>query len=193
MTAAPTEAVAIGASSGAVEAVGAILTRLPKEFALPIFVVIHVPADRPSALADLFQSKCELPVSEAEDKEPIELAHVYLAPPDYHLMIEMDRRISLSSEEPVHYSRPAIDVLFETAADAYGAGLLGIVLTGANSDGAAGLRQIADSGGKTIVQSPDEALSPLMPTAAKEACPTANTMLLDEIADYLLLQGKTHD
>lgn len=193
MSGTPIEAIAIGASSGAVEAVSAILTRLPKSFPAPIFVVVHVPPDRPSALVEVFQAKCPLNVSEAEDKEPIESSHVYLAPPDYHLMIESDKRLSLSSEEPVHYSRPAIDVLFETAADAYGPGLVGIVLTGANSDGADGLRRIADSGGTAIVQSPEEAASPYMPTAAKEACPAASTLRLDEIADYLLKQGHAND
>lgn len=194
MTNSSIEAIAIGASSGAVEAISAILTRLPENFPLPIFVVVHVPADRASALVGVFQSKSPLKICEAEDKEPIQPACVYLAPPDYHLLIETDKQsVSLSSEEPVHYSRPAIDVLFETAADAYGPGLVGIVLTGANDDGAAGLRCISDAGGTTIVQCPQEATSPFMPNAAKSACPDASTMKLQEIAEYLIIQGRTDD
>ncbi|EAQ77776.1 chemotaxis protein CheB [Blastopirellula marina] len=193
MTITPREAIAIGASSGAVEAVSAILTRLPEDYPLPIFVVVHVPPDRPSALVDVFQAKSPLNIREAEDKEPIEPSCVYLAPPDYHLMIETEKLISLSSEEPVHYSRPAIDVLFETAADAYGAGLIGIVLTGSNDDGSAGLRCISQLGGATIVQCPNEAASPFMPNSAKAACPEARTMNLEEIAEYLLNQGRTYD
>ncbi|MFO0957667.1 MAG: chemotaxis protein CheB [Isosphaeraceae bacterium] len=186
MTLSTTEAVAIGASAGAFEALSAILPSLPADYPLPVFVVVHIPADKESFLADLLRRKCRVSVREAQDKEPIEPATVYLAPPDYHLLVEPDRRLSLSADEPVLFSRPSIDVLLETAAEAYGVGLVGIVLTGANSDGARGLKAIVDRGGTALVQRPDKALSPAMPTAALDACPGARSLELGEIADYLL-------
>ncbi len=108
---------------------------------------------------------------EADDKELIKGSTVYFAPPDYHLLVETDGRMSLSSEEPVSYSRPSIDVLFESAAEAYGPGLVGIILTGANRDGAQGLRAICDAGGTAVVQDPDLAQARDMPLAALDAAP----------------------
>ena len=182
---APIEAVVIGASAGAVEALSTILPNLSSGFSLPIIIVVHLPADKKSVMADLFRTKCALRVCEAEDKEPIAPGNVYIAAPDYHLLVELDHRLSLSSEEPVSFSRPSIDVLFESAADAYGSGLLGIVLTGANSDGAAGLRAVCHAGGTAVVQDPASAASPTMPLAALEACPEARILNLEEIAAYL--------
>ncbi|WP_040308614.1 chemotaxis protein CheB, partial [Asticcacaulis biprosthecium] len=140
------EAIVIGASAGGVEALSAILPRLPADYPLPVMVVIHLPPDRRSLMAKLFDAKCAMSVREADDKEPIARGTVYFAPPDYHLLVETDRRLSLSSEEPVLFSRPAIDILFETAADAYGPGLVGIILSGANEDGAAGLKAVRAAG-----------------------------------------------
>ncbi len=180
------EAVVMGASAGAVEALSALLPALPEGFALPVAAVVHVPAHRESLLPDIFGAACRLRVKEAEDKEPLEPGSLYLAPPGYHLLVEPDRRLSLSTEEPVHYSRPSIDVLFETAADAYGAGLIGIVLTGASADGAQGLRRICEAGGLGIVQQPNTALAPRMPQAAWDACPSALPMTLEGIADFLI-------
>jgi two-component system chemotaxis response regulator CheB len=128
-------------------------------------------------------------VKEAEDKEDIKPGTVYFAPPNYHLMVEDDKRLSLSNEELVHYSRPSIDVLFETAADAYEAKLVGIILTGANHDGAAGLKAIYDAGGVAIAQCPCKAYAAVMPQAALDVCPEARSMSLDEISAYLL-EGK---
>lgn len=179
------EAVVIGASSGAVEALSAVLPKLPAEFPLPIMIVVHVPPDNKSVIVDLFRQKCQLRVKEAEDKESLLGGVVYFAPPDYHLLIELDRRLSLSNEEPVHFSRPAIDVLFETAADAFGSGLIGIVLTGSNCDGAQGLKAVRDAGGLPIVQDPALAHSPAMPQAALNACPASTTMSLEQIGTYL--------
>jgi two-component system, chemotaxis family, protein-glutamate methylesterase/glutaminase len=178
-------AVVIGASAGALEALSAILPTLPKGYTLPILVVVHIPPDKDSLLAPILASKCKLKVQEAEDKQPIEPGTIYVAPPAYHLLVEKDRTLSLSNEEEVHFSRPSIDVLFETAADAYGSQLAGIVLTGANDDGAAGLRAIANAGGITVVQQPALAFSPMMPQAALHACPTARIMSLDAIATWL--------
>lgn len=181
-----THLVVMGASAGALDALSSVLTRLPQGYPLPIMVVVHLPADKKSILAELIKSKCQVDVREAEDKEPIQASTVYLAPPDYHLLVEPNNRLSLSSEEPVHYSRPAIDVLFETAADAFGPKVTGIVLTGSNSDGAKGLKAIVDAGGTGLVQLPEQALAPVMPRAALEACPSAAALSLEEIAAYLL-------
>lgn len=180
------EAVALGASAGAIEALLAILPVLPADYCLPVLVVVHLPADDKSILADLFQARCHVKVQEAMDKEAIAPGTVYFAPPDYHLLVEPDRRLSLSSEEPVHFSRPSIDVLFETAAEAFGPGLIAIVLTGANADGAAGLRKVHRSGGTAIVQLPQQATVATMPQSALDACPEAHVFTLDEIAVYLL-------
>jgi len=179
------EAVVIGASAGALEALSVILPALPDGFPLPIFVVVHVPADKRSILADLFRTKCAIDVREVEDKEPIKAGTAYFAPPDYHLLVESVGSLALSSDDPIMFSRPSIDVLFETAADAYGSGLIGIVLTGANHDGAAGLRAVFDAGGTALVQDPHGAFAPAMPEAAIRACPGANIMSLAAITEYL--------
>ena len=182
---APVEAVVIGVSAGGIKALGAILPALPTDYPVPILVVIHLPPSRKSIIAELFQDKCLLEVREAEDKEILAPGVVYFAPPDYHLLVETDLSLSLSSEEPVMFSRPSIDVLFETAAEAYGEGLVGIILTGANPDGALGLKAIAAAGGRAIVQTPAHAYAPAMPEAALQSCPEAAAMDLEEIAAYL--------
>lgn len=189
MTGAQIQAVVIGASAGAVQALSTLLPTLPAGFPLPVFVVVHVPPGRDSALAPLLQTKCALTVKEAEDKEPIVGGTIYFAPPDYHLLLEGQDSLALSADEPVNYSRPAIDVLFESAADAYGEGLLGIILTGANHDGAAGLRAVVDAGGLAIVEDPATAQSRAMPLSAIEACPEATVMSLDAIASHLSTTG----
>lgn len=178
-------AVVIGASAGAIQALTEILPALSAEFALPILVVVHVPADRENILAPLFEKKCRLAVREAEDKEPAEPGTVYFAPSGYHLLVESDGTLSLSSDEPVMHSRPAIDVLFESAADAFGPALVGVVLTGANADGAAGLKAIADAGGTAVVEDPAGAYADAMPLAALRLCPDARVIERGEIAEFL--------
>jgi two-component system, chemotaxis family, protein-glutamate methylesterase/glutaminase len=185
MTEASLGMVVIGASAGAVQALLALLPELPASFPLPVLVVVHVPADRDNVLVSLLQAKCRITVKEAEDKEPIAAGVVYFAPSDYHLLVETDRTMALSTDEPINYSRPSIDVLFESAADACGEGLVGIILTGANHDGAAGLRAVSNAGGVAIVQDSSEAYATAMPDAAREASPSARTMNLDAIASYL--------
>jgi two-component system chemotaxis response regulator CheB len=182
---APIEAVVIGVSAGGIKALSVILPALPAGYPVPILIVIHLPPARKSLIADLFRDKCRLDVREAEDKEPLAPGVVYFAPPDYHLLVEKDRSLSLSSEEPVMFSRPSIDVLFETAADAYGPALVGIILTGANPDGAHGLKAVKAAGGRAIVQTPAHAFAPAMPEAALQSCPEAAAMDLEEIAAYL--------
>jgi two-component system chemotaxis response regulator CheB len=160
------EAIAVGGSAGAVDALAILLEALPEQFVPALLVVLHIPAGKPSLLAALYQPRCRLPVREALDKERVEKGSVYLAPPGYHLLVEREKTLALSLEEPVGYSRPSIDVLFESAALAYGPRLLGIVLSGANDDGAAGLAAIRAAGGRAWVQQPSDALSDAMPRAA---------------------------
>ena len=179
------EAIVIGASAGALEALSSLLPGLPADYRLPILVVVHLPPDKTSLLAELLRVRCAIRVREAEDKEPIESGVIYFAPPDYHLLVEQDKRLSLSDDEPVLFSRPSIDVLFESAADAYGDGLIGVVLTGANSDGANGLKAVVEAGGVAVVQSPGSAYAVAMPEAAIAACPEARVLPVNEIAAYL--------
>lgn len=160
------EAVVIGTSAGGVEALATLLGALPGTFAPAILTVLHLPPDRATVLPALLARRCARPVKEAEDKEPVQAGTVYLAPPDYHLLVEPDATLSLSRDEPVHYSRPSIDLLFESAAMTWRQRLLGIILTGASSDGAEGLREVRAWGGAAWVQDPQEASSPAMPAAA---------------------------
>jgi two-component system, chemotaxis family, protein-glutamate methylesterase/glutaminase len=160
------EAAVIGASAGAVAALMEILPGLPPGVPVPAVVVVHMLRGRSSQLAELFASRLAVPVREAADKDDVAPGAVYFAPPDYHLSVENDGTFSLSNE-PLHiFSRPAIDFAMQSAADAFGPALVGILLTGASHDGAAGLAAIGAAGGLTVVQDPHEAQSPLMPEAA---------------------------
>ncbi|MBO9602730.1 MAG: chemotaxis protein CheB [Novosphingobium sp.] len=186
MTDTAIKAVAIGASAGAVQTLLRILPSLPARFPLPVLIVVHVPPDRDNALVALFADKCALAVKEAEDKEQAVGGTIYFAPSDYHLLVEADGFLALSMDEPVNHSRPAIDVLFESAADSYQSGLMGIVLTGANHDGAAGLRAVAQAGGQAIVENPATAETSAMPEAALAACPDARIRDVEGIVSILL-------
>ena len=166
-------AVVIGASAGGVQALSQILPALPAGFPVPVLVVVHIPPHRDNALVELFAGKCLLAVKEAEDKEPLAPGTIYFAPPDYHLLVEAGGTVALSSDEAVNHSRPAIDVLFESAADAFGAHIAGVILTGANHDGAEGLRVLRAAGGQAIVEDPGTAEVATMPQAALTACPAA--------------------
>ena len=179
------DAVVIGASAGGVQALSQLLPAFRHGTRAPVFVVLHLPRDRPSLLAQIFGPKCALPVREAEDKEPVEAGTVYLAPPDYHLLVDVGPRLSLSADGPVHYSRPSIDVLFESAADLYRGRVAGILLSGANEDGAAGAAAIRRAGGLTIVQNPDTALSAQMPQSALRLFEPTYVLALDAIAELL--------
>lgn len=178
-------AVVIGASAGGVQALSQILPGLPAGFPAPVMVVVHIPPRKDNALVELFARKCRLEVKEAEDKEPLVPGTIYFAPPDYHLLVETAESLALSSDETVNHSRPAIDVLFETAADAFGTALAAVVLTGANQDGARGLRAVCEAGGSAFVQDPATAEVGTMPEAALAACPAARMMALDEIEGAL--------
>lgn len=181
----PAKVITIGASAGAIDALATILPALPANFPYPILVVVHIREDRDSMLVDLFGRQCAVTVCEAEDKLPLEPGVVYFAPSDYHLLVESDGWLALSVDEPVNFSRPSIDVLFESAAQVFGNQLVGVILTGANQDGAHGLRSIVDAGGSAIVQEPSSAYAATMPQAALTACPEAQPMTLEQVATYL--------
>jgi two-component system, chemotaxis family, protein-glutamate methylesterase/glutaminase len=160
------DAVAIGASAGGIDALFALFEGLPRGYRLPLIVVLHVPEAHESRLAEVFGPRLALPVREAAARAHVAAGTVYFAPNGYHLLVEPDRTFSLSCEPPVLFSRPSIDVLMESCADAWGPRLAGIVLTGASEDGARGLGRIRERGGLAAVQSPREALHPVMPAAA---------------------------
>jgi two-component system chemotaxis response regulator CheB len=185
------DAIAIGASAGGVEALSVLLPALGKDLRASVFVVLHLPRHRPSRLASIFQARCALPVLEAEDKAPVAPGTVYLAPPDYHLLLDRGPCLALSTDEPVNYSRPAIDVLFESAAELYRERLLGMVLTGGNQDGTAGLQAVHRHGGTTVIQSPESAHMTLMPASALQRLTPDHVLPLPGIADLLRgLEGR---
>jgi len=184
------QAVVIGASAGAIEALSVLLPALPSAYRLPVMIVVHVPPDRKSLLPDLFRDKCAIKVVEADDKEPVQNGVIYFAPPDYHLLVETGKTLSLSSDEPVLFSRPSVDVLFESAADAYGAALTAVILSGASQDGAKGLAAVVAAGGEAMVLRPGEAYATAMPEAAIASCPTAKILSLAEISLHLQAVGK---
>lgn len=165
-TAGPAAAVVIGASAGGVEALLAVLSGLRPGAGPAVVVVLHMPEDRDSVLTDLLAQRLPVPVTEAVDKLPIAPSTVYVAPPGYHLLVERDCTLALNCDPPVLFSRPSIDLLFETAADAFGPALVGVLLTGASEDGARGLAIIHDAGGYTVVQDPAQAQARAMPLAA---------------------------
>ncbi|CAG9207169.1 CheB methylesterase [Paraburkholderia tropica] len=163
---APFDAVVIGASAGGVDVLGQLLPMLPANFGAAVLIVLHLPPASPSFLVEALADRCALPVSEPDAGEPILRGRVYIAPPDYHLLVDSDASIALSIEGPVRFSRPSIDVLMESAAAVYGARLLGVLLSGANDDGARGLAAIRAAGGTAWAQAPETAYAPQMPEAA---------------------------
>ncbi|WP_455825234.1 chemotaxis protein CheB [Pseudomonas graminis] len=179
------EAIVVGASAGGVEALLTIFGELPERFGLPIVAVLHLPDERRSQLAEVFARRLRIPVREGQDKEVLKAGTLYFAGPGYHLSVEHDRSLSLSQEDRVHHSRPAIDYLFASAADTYGKGLLAILLTGANQDGAHGLAHVKQAGGTTIVQDPKEARIAVMPLAALALHTPDHILTLSRIASLL--------
>jgi two-component system, chemotaxis family, protein-glutamate methylesterase/glutaminase len=175
----------IGVSAGGLDAVCTLIGTLPEGCVLALVVVQHRSKDS-NALCEVLSDCTVLPVHEVTDKTPIEPGHVYLAPPDYHLLLDEEGFFSLSTDAPELYSRPSIDVAFESAADAYGARVVGVVLTGANHDGAKGLRRVVDCGGHALVQDPATAEVAVMPRAARAAVPEAEVLSLPAIAARLI-------
>lgn len=181
----PCETVVIGGSAGAIQALPILLEQLPAGFALPVIVVLHRLEGVVGHLNQYLGRHCALPVTEAEDKQPLRGGHVYLAPAGYHLLVEQQRHFSLSVDARVSYSRPSIDVLFESAADVYADRLAGIILTGANSDGSAGLARLKAAGGLAVVQDPDTAMADFMPRAALKTTQADHVLGLQDIARLL--------
>jgi two-component system, chemotaxis family, protein-glutamate methylesterase/glutaminase len=176
--------VVVGTSWGGLAALRTLVAGLPESFMMAVTLVQHRHKDSDHLLRVLLQERSALDVCEVEDKMPLEHGRIYIAPPDYHTLIEPGH-FSLSTEAPVRYSRPSIDVTFNSAADSYAHRTVGIVLTGANADGAEGLRAISDRGGLAIVQDPKTAESPTMPAAAMKAVPRARVMPLAEIVAFV--------
>lgn len=181
----PYQAVSIGVSAGGVKALHLLLSNLPANFPLPILIVQHIGPETGDGLARLLDEYASLRVKEADEQERILPGTVYLAPPNYHLLVERGGYLSLSADPPVCYARPSVDVLFESAALAFGAQLIGIVLTGANFDGSSGLAAIKKRGGLTIVQDPETAEAPQMPRAALAATQVDYVVSLDALAGLL--------
>jgi len=181
----PIDLVVIGGSAGAIEVLHRVIERLPGKFGPATAIVVHIPAEGPSLLAEIFNTQPGLKVKLAEDKEPIAGGTIYFAPPDYHLLVEKSGTFALSLDERVHFSRPAIDVLFESAADAYGERLMGVILSGANVDGAAGLKAVAAAGGVAVVQSLESAEMIAMPAAALGEVPGSIEVDVAGLAELL--------
>lgn len=178
-------AIVIGTSAGGLDALSVLLHSLKKDIPVPIIIVLHISPNSDSYLLEYLNNSSALHIKEAEEKETLKAGTVYFAPPDYHLLIEEDNTVSLSNSEKVNYSRPSIDVLFETATWAFGKNLIGIVLTGANLDGADGLKKIKEKGGLTICENPETAATPRMPKSAIELANPDQILDLDKIAPFL--------
>ncbi len=179
--------IVIGVSAGGLKALISIFKGISADFPAPIVVVQHEKADSGDLLSSILNSKSALSVKTAEEKEILKGGVVYICPADYHLLVEEDKTLSLSVEPKVNFSRPSIDVLFETAAIAYGDELIAVILTGASSDGSIGLVEVMERGGYSIVQDPATAYSRYMPEAALQACPDVNEILpLEEIHSRLI-------
>lgn len=180
------KAIAIGISTGGVGTLKALLGALPKDFPLPILIVQHLSPESGDQMALFLDDLCAIHVKEADEQERPVGGTVYLAPANYHLMVEPDGRLGLSMDPPVNFSRPSVDVLFETAADAFGAGLIGVVLTGAGNDGSLGLKRIKDKGGVAVVQDPGDAAADSMPKHALMAVTADHVVTLSTLPQLFI-------
>ena len=179
------ETIVIGCSTGGPGALARLLGALDHRLPASVVVCSHATSSSPHTMCHLLAQHSTLPVIEACEREPLRGGMVQVAPPDYHLLIERGRRFALSVDEPVGFSRPSIDVLFGSAAEACGEGLIAVILTGANADGAAGLACVRRAGGAAIVQQPDDAAAPAMPRAALELAGADHCVALDEMASLI--------
>jgi len=184
------EAIVIGTSAGGLHALTVILQAFPKDFSLPVIIVQHRSKDERELLEKILGHKCKIKIRQVEEKEKIHNGIVYFAPPNYHILIESNFTFSLSNDPLVNYSRPSIDVLFQTAANAFRNNLTGIILTGANRDGSEGIKKIKENGGTTIVQNPETAEFNTMPAEAIATGCADYIFNLDEITEYILMKGK---
>jgi len=186
------EAIVIGVSSGGMNALKSMFSRLPKAFNTPIIIVQHISSQSDNLWIRLLNDKSNLSIKEADEKESIERGNVYIAPANYHLLIERNKTFSLTVDERVNFARPSIDVLFESAAEAYKNNLIGVILTGSNNDGANGLKRIKECGGLTIVQDPTTAESAFMPTSAIAAMQVDYILSLEDIIELLIKTDTQH-
>lgn len=186
------KAIVIGSSAGGLKALKTILTKLGSDFKIPIIIVQHTSPSSDNYITTYLNDLCKLTVKEADEKEKIKEGYVYFAPPNFHLLIENDQTFSLSIEERVNYARPSVDVLFDTAADVFNDKLIGIILTGANNDGARGLSRIKQFGGLAIVQNPKEAEVDSMPTNAISMTKVDHILGLKQIANLLISINSKH-
>lgn len=177
--------VVIGTSAGGIDALKRILPSFKDLKNLSVAVVIHLPARGPNLIPELFKEICSFKVKEAESGEPLQIGYIYFSPADYHLSLESNATLSLSSEEPLNFSRPSIDILFDSAAYSFESKVLGILLTGANSDGTAGLMKIQEKGGICLIQDPSEAEYPTMPQSAAKKMPANAIMNLKQMKSFL--------
>ena len=178
-------AVVIGASAGAIETLRLVLPALPVGYQPSVVVVVHVPDDHPSLLAAIFRQVCAIPVMEIDDKQPLTPGTIFFAPSGYHVLIERDETLALSHDERVNWSRPSIDVLFVSAAESLGERAVGVLLTGANADGAEGCARIKAAGGRVLVQDPEQAIVDVMPRAAIDRGACDLVLSPTGIASYL--------
>ena len=180
------EAIVIGVSSGGMKAMKIMFSHLPKGFKTPIIIVQHISAHSDSQWIQLLNDTYTVDIKEADEKEKIENGKVYFAPPNYHLLIEKNRTFSLTIDKRVNYARPSIDVLFESAAEAYKNKVIGIILTGSNSDGTNGIKRIQECGGLAIVQDPKTAEAAYMPISAISAIQPDYILSLEDIIMLLI-------
>jgi len=180
------EAIVIGVSSGGMNVMKIMFSLLPKDFNTSIIIVQHISPRSDNQWIKLLNEKSKLHIKEADEKEKIENGNVYIAPPNYHLLIEKDKTFSLTIDERVNFARPSIDVLFESAADAYKNKLIGIILTGSNNDGTNGIKRIQECGGLTIIQNPETAESDYMPKSAIVAIQPDYILSIEEIIKLLI-------
>lgn len=180
------KAVVIGTSAGGMEALGLILAKLPSHFPVPILIVQHLSPDSDGYMARRFDELYSLRVKEADEKEKVLAGTVYIAPANYHLLVEADESLSLTVDKKVNYARPSVDVLFESAADTYGDKLIGVILTGANSDGSNGLKKVKEKGGIAMVEDPHTAATSSMPKAAIKKSVIDYILTVNKIAEKLM-------
>ncbi|MGA0556990.1 chemotaxis protein CheB [Larkinella sp. VNQ87] len=179
------KAVVIGGSAGSIEVFLKLLPALPMPLSFAVIIVVHRKNSTDSSLAHVLSIKTAVPIQDVEDKDPVLAGNMYLAPADYHLLIEKDEVFSLDNSEKVNYSRPSLDVTFESAADVYGPALVGVLLSGANADGTAGLKAIKQAGGIIVAQKPETAQSSFMPQQAIMHAPVDHVLDVDGLITFL--------
>ena len=189
----PFQLIVIGASAGGIQAYLHIVKQIPADFKTPVVLVQHILSNQTSSFARILNNQTPLAVLEIEDKLAIKPGHIYTAPPGYHVLIEQDGTFALSVDAPVHFARPSIDVLFHSAANVYADRLIGVLLTGANADGAAGLKHIQQAGGTVMVEDPESAHMPEMPRSGLNATGTSCVYTLETLPDKLIAIVKEND